>query len=82
MSRELRRKKLTGEDIHEIIKNTFIETCEIFTIIMHDKYNWDKTQIEELLLQTKEMNDSILKKYLSLQDIRQTIHDELNIIIR
>lgn len=51
-------------------------------IVIHDKYGFEKEQCIKLLDEINEQFDSVDKGFLSIDDIRSTVLDELGIDIR
>lgn len=51
-------------------------------LTLHDKWEWHQGEIKLLLEQVSEQFDSINEGYLSLEDVKRTVLEEVGIDIR
>lgn len=87
MNRAQRRTKIPATEA-EVIKQVmyyegmnFATDCIYASVLMvlHDKEGWGKVRCQRFLKQIQDQVDSVHKKYVSLDDIKETVHSELDI---
>lgn len=53
-----------------------------FVLSLHDKWGWGQVKLKRLLEQVDDTFDSINKDYVSIEDIKKVILDEIGIDIK
>lgn len=87
--RKLDKKNLTAKDILFIEENSKKQglqqaTSALFASLamtLHDKWGWGNVRVTRLLKQIDNQFDSINKGYLSIEDMKKVVSEELNIDI-
>jgi len=87
--RRLEKKGVTAKDLKVIENNSASKAIDYavsgmiasFALVLHDKWGWGQTRIKRLLDQVNEQFDSIDNDYLKIEDMKQTILDEIGINI-
>lgn len=85
--RKIDKKNLTARDIKSIqdsskSKGIDVATSAIFAslaLTLQDKWQWDNMSIKKLLAQVDELFDSVNNGYLSIEDLKKTVNDEIGI---
>lgn len=87
--RRLEKKGVTAKDLKVIESNSASKAIDYavsgmiasFALVLHDKWGWGQTRIKRLLDQVNEQFDSIDNDLLTIEDMKQTILDEIGINI-
>lgn len=85
--RKLDKKNITSRDIKSIedsskSRGINAATSAIFAslaLTLQDKWEWDSISIKKLLAQVDEQFDSVTRGYVSIEDLKKTVLEELGI---
>lgn len=88
--RRLQKQGLTAKDIKAIEDNSALKGIDFavsgmiasFVITLHDKWGWGHVRIKRLLEQVDDVFDSIDKDYVSIEDLRKVILEEIGIELK
>lgn len=88
--RRYMKKGISAEDIAELYnkgmsKGIDVTTSALFSslaLVLRDKWGWGHVRVMRLLRQIDEQYDAINKGYLSIDDVQQTVFEELKIDLR
>lgn len=85
--RNLQKKGVTAKDLKVIEHDSAMKAIDFatsgmiasFALVLHDKWGWGQTRIKRLLDQVDEQFDSVDKDLISIEDLKQTVFDEIGI---
>ena len=88
--RRLQKQGLTAKDIKAIEDSSALKGIVFavsgmiasFVITLHDKWGWGHVRIKRLLEQVDDVFDSIDKNYVTIEDLRKVILDEIGIELK
>jgi len=88
--RRLQKQGLTAKDIKAIEDSSTLKGIDFavsgmiasFVITLHDKWGWGHVRIKRLLEQVDDVFDSIDKDYVTIEDLRKVILDEIGIELK
>jgi len=88
--RKLQKKKLSAKELKTIEDNSAKQAISYatngmiasFVLTLHDKWGWGHVRIKRLLEQVDDMFDSVDKDYLTIEDMKKVIYDEVGIHIK
>ena len=84
MKQNPRNRPVNMADLERVKKKAFQEATDyamaIFLTVLLDKEGADKEIIQRVWGEVNELCDSIIKGYVSVADLRQTLKDEYDII--
>jgi len=88
--RRLQKQGLTAKDIKAIEDSSVLKGIDFavsgmiasFVITLHDKWGWGHVRIKRLLEQVDDVFDSIDKDYVTIEDLRKVILDEIGIKLK
>lgn len=88
--RRLQKQGLTAKDIKAIEDSSALKGIDFavsgmiasFVITLHDKWGWGHVRIKRLLEQVDDVFDSIDKDYVTIEDLRKVILDEIGIELK
>jgi len=88
--RRLQKQGLTAKDIKAIEDSSALKGIDFavsgmiasFVITLHDKWGWGHVRIKRLLEQVDDVFDSIDKDYVSIEDLRKVILEEIGIELK
>jgi hypothetical protein len=73
---------LQNEGVSSGINHATKALLACFVMTMHDKWGWGHKRLTRLLDQVNDQFDSVLKEYVSLDDIIQEVKDKLGVDIK
>lgn len=90
MNREQKRTKYTGAEVEVLSAAAYQKgvkeaTSAIYAstlIVLRDKFGFGSVRCERLLAEVTNQVDSINKGYVSIEDMKQTVHEELGIKLK
>jgi len=74
-------KRLTVEIAEDAVSFVIAQYSAVLALCLHDKLGFDKEKAQKFMTEVQEMFDSVEKGYLSLDDVLETVREELNIHI-
>lgn len=88
--RRLQKQGLTAKDIKAIEDSSALKGIDFavsgmiasFVITLHDKWGWGHVRIKRLLEQVDDVFDSIDKDYVTIEDLRKVILEEIGIELK
>lgn len=88
--RRLAKKGISAREIVELQNQAMSRGIEVTTsalfaslaLVLHDKWGWGHVRVIRLLGQIDEQIDAIRGGYLSIDDVQQTVFEELKIDLR
>lgn len=88
--RRLQKQGLTAKDIKAIEDSSALKGIDFavsgmiasFVITLHDKWGWGHVRIKRLLEQVDDVFDSIDKDYVTIEDLRKVILEEIEIELK
>lgn len=85
MNRQQRRQGITSDYVNGIksfvIKETVDAIYSSIALTLHDKYSWNQEAIEKFIMRIEDMFNSIDKGYLKLEDVKETVYQEIKLSI-
>jgi len=88
--RQIAKKRFTAKDIKQIELESQYKSMKIMTqgltsaflLILHDKFGFGHKRCTKLLNELYELMDSVDKNYLTLDDMKNAVEEELDIAIK
>ncbi len=78
-----RRKPTNQADIQKAKKTATVNAIRSAWVIMftclHDKEGWGKIRLKRLWNEVEELSDSVIKGYVSINDLMRTLKDEMGV---
>lgn len=90
MNRKARREKYTGVEVETLraiayqkgVKDATSAIYASTLLVLRDKFGFGSVRCERLLAEVTNQVDSINKGYVSIEDMKQTVHEELGIKLK
>jgi len=88
--RRFQKKGITAKELKVIEDSSALKGIDFavkgmiasFVIALHDKWGWGHVRIKRLLKQVDDVFDSIDKNYVSIEDLRKVILNEIGIELK
>jgi hypothetical protein len=79
---EFRKKKLQDLKDAKFFKHGYMANMSLVLLTLHDKFDFSKEELEDLIDETAELLDSYNKDFLSFEDICVTLFEETGITVK
>ncbi len=70
-------ERMKREATHDAVNSAFA----IFLMVMHDKWGFGAIRLNRLFKHICELSELVGDGYVSLPEIKRTLHEEMNIVI-